>query len=124
MSYRVSIDKTVDMFLTLSGEKGKEYGRVFCRTAAETVSGFLNSREELAAHDSEICYAAACIAFYRYTLKISTESGTLKAGDITVTDCSEKTTASAEKMMREALRAIEPLCKPKRFAFVGTGANK
>lgn len=120
MAYKISIDRVVDAFLELAGEEALSDGRVFCRTAADTVGSWVDPKKELAPHDGEISYAAACIAFYRYTLKSSGGADTVKAGDITVTDGSQKTVGYAERLMEDAVHAVSPLLKPRRFAFVGT----
>lgn len=120
MEYKVSIDRVVEGFEQLVGKVTSADGRLFCRTAAETVNSWLDPKKEPAAHSTELCYAAATIAFYRFTLKSSGENDSIKAGDITVTDNSEKTVSFAEKLMKDAIKAIEPYLKPKRFAFIGT----
>ncbi len=120
MEYKVSIDKVVEGFKALAGEKASDEGSIFCRTAAETVNSWLDPKRELLAHNTEICYAAATVAFYRFTLKNSGENDSIKAGDITVTDNSEKSVGFAEALMKDAVKAIEPYLKPKRFAFIGT----
>ena len=124
MDYKISIDTVVDMFLSLAGDGSLHDGRVFCRTAADTVESWLDQKKELTSHDREICYAAAGIAFYRYTLKTSCGADTVKAGDITVTDGSEKTVAYAKTLMQDAINAVTPLLKPRRFAFMGTEVEK
>jgi hypothetical protein len=120
MEYEVSIDKVVEGFKNLVGEKTATDGYIFCRTAANTVNSWLDLKKELSSHDEEISYAAATIAYYRFTLKNSGENDSIKAGDITVTDNSEKSVAFAEKLMKDAIKSIEPYLKPKRFAFIGT----
>lgn len=120
MGYEVSIDKVVEGFKNLAGEGNATDGYIFCRTAANTVNSWLDLKKELSLHDEEISYAAATIAYYRFTLKNSGENDSIKAGDITVTDNSEKSVAFAEKLMKDAIKSIEPYLKPKRFAFIGT----
>ena len=120
MGYEVSIDKVVEGFKALAGEGNATDGYIFCRTAANTVNSWLDLNKELSPHDEEISYAAATIAYYRFTLKNSGENDSIKAGDITVTDNSEKSVAFAEKLMKDAIKSIEPYLKPKRFAFIGT----
>ena len=120
MGYDVSIDKVVEGFKVLAGESNAIDGYIFCRTAANTVNSWLDKHKELSPHDEEISYAAATIAYYRFILKNSGENDSIKAGDITVTDNSEKSVAFAEKLMKDAIKSIEPYLKPKRFAFIGT----
>ena len=120
MEYQVSIDRVVDVFLSLAGKQAAEESRVFCRTAAGTVDSWVDKSKDLCESDNQLCYAAATVAFYRYTLKNSGTAQSVKAGDITVTDQSEKTVAYAKGLMQDALKAVENLFKPKRFAFMKT----
>lgn len=120
MEYKVSIDKVVEGFCELAGDDSAEDGRLFCRTAATTVDSWLDKSRDLCSHDTEICYAASCIAFYRFTLKANGNADTIKAGDITVTDNSEKSVDFAKELMRDAIKSIGPYLKPRRFAFIGT----
>ncbi len=120
MGYEVSIDKVVEGFEQLAGKNTAVDGRIFCRTATETVNNWLDTKKELLSHDTEICYAASTVAFYRFVLKNSGENNSIKAGDITVTDNSEKSVSFAEALMKDAIKSIEPYLKPRRFAFIGT----
>ncbi len=120
MNYKISIDRVVDAFLVLAGDKALSDGRVLCRTSAETLESWLNPNKEYEDFIGSICYAAACMAFYRYTLKASGSTQSIKAGDITVNDVSEKTVGYAKSLMDDAVGAIEHLLKSKRFAFVKT----
>ena len=120
MGYEISIDKVVEGFKVLAGEDNATDGYIFCRTAAGTVNSWLDSRKELSKYGEEISYAAATIAYYRFILKNSGDNDTIKAGDITVTDNSEKSVAFAEKLMKDAIKSIEPYLQSKRFAFIGT----
>ncbi len=120
MEYKVSIDRVVDGFLTLAEDAKPDDGRIFCKVAADTVTSWVDPKKEPNKHDSELCYAASAMAFYRYILKSSGHADTFKAGDITVTDGSEKTVAYAKQLMNDALMRIEPYLKSRRFAFIGT----
>ena len=120
MEYEVSIDKVVEGFCELAGDGKAEEGRIFCRTAATTVDSWLDKSKDLCSHTAEICYAASCIAFYRFTLKENGNADTVKAGDITITDKSEKSVDFAKELMRDAIKSIEPYLKPRQFAFIGT----
>ncbi len=120
MEYQVSIDRVVDAFLSLAGKETADESRVFCRTAAHTVDSWIDRSKDLWRSDGALCYAAATIAFYRYTLKNSGSAQSVKAGDITINDKSEKTVAYAKGLMQDALSAVEHLFKSKRFAFIKT----
>ncbi len=120
MSYEISIDKVIDMFKEIAGEESVIEGKIFCRTAVDLVGTWLKESDELERMGNQICYATACIANYRYTLKNSTNTVDIDAGDITVRDCSESSVKFAEQLMNDAISAIESVLKPKRFAFVST----
>ena len=118
MAYEISIDRVVEMFNELAGETSPESSGLFCKTAAHTVSGWLDNEKELSSNDGIICYAAATIAFYRYTLKSVGTSVDFKAGDITVKEDSSLTVKFAEILMNDAHRDLEPLCRNRRFSFM------
>ena len=120
MEYKISIDRVVDAFLTLAENDAVDQSRVFCRTAADTVDSWIDKTKDLAVADGALCYAAATVAFYRYTLKKSGAAQSVKAGDITINDQPEKTVNYAKGLMQDALAAVEHLFKPKRFAFMKT----
>lgn len=120
METQVNLDLTVDAFVSLAGEDALTDGRVLCRTAAETVESWLDPKKENQITTTSISYAAATIAFYRYTLKSSGNAQSIKAGDITVNDSSEKSVEYAKSLMHDALHSIEHLFLPRQFAFIKT----
>ncbi len=120
MENKISIDRVVDAFLTLAGEDSLSDARVLCYTAAETLGSWLDVSKEIGESEASVNYAAACMAFYRYTLKNAGDGQSIKAGDITVNDGSEKAVSYAKSLMDDALKSVEHLLKPKRFAFVKT----
>lgn len=120
MEHIISIDRVVDRFLALAGEASAAEGRIFCRTAAETVESWVDRSRLTEAYGEGLDYAAATVAFYRFTLKNSGNAQSVKAGDITVTDLSDRSVEFAKSLMQDALKAVEHLFKPKRFAFMKT----
>lgn len=121
MSYQICIDEVVTIFSSIAGDSQKANGRIFCRSAIDAVGEMLDEKKDLNGNSYQICYAAACLAFYRFVLHRNTEAIDIKAGDITVNDCSDNVSLHAEKMLKDALSAISHLLKPKRFAFIKTG---
>lgn len=119
MDYEISIDKVVEMFSALAGDGSEEKGAVFCRSAALAVTDWLDPKKDLWAHDYGICYAAASMAYYRFTLNV-TASTDMKAGDITLRENGEERVAYAERLLKEAMSDISPLLRSKRFAFMKT----
>ena len=118
MIYEISIDRVVDMFSTLAGDVPTAEGSLFCRSAAETISGWLDNSKKLAENDYKISYAAAVMAYYRYCLKSTGDSVDFKAGDITVREHRKEKLVLAEQLLKDALGAIEILFYNKRFAFM------
>lgn len=118
MEYEISIDRVVEMFSVLTGNEDASSGSIFCRSAAAMVSDWLNPEKDLQSKDFQICYAAATTAFYRYCLQSVGGSTDIKAGDISVKDNSSERLSFAERLMHDALHDIEPICHPKRFAFI------
>lgn len=118
MSYEISIDRVVEMFGTLAGETDVSEGWLFCRSAVSTLTEWLDGSKALADNDFSICYAAAATAFYRYSLKSVKDDTDIKAGDITIKETPSSKLSFAETLMCDSLNAIEPLLKPRRFAFM------
>lgn len=117
--YRISADKVIKIYEALSDEEtvGADGGE-FCRTSAAVVQRWLADAAAAAPFDDMLCYAAACMANYRRVLKSSVTASDLKAGDISIIDCSQKAVAYAKALYDDALSDVEFLLKPKRFAFV------
>lgn len=120
MEKTISIDRVVDAFLVLAGESALAEGRVLCSTATETLESWLDRSKDVASGQGSLNYAAACMAFYRYTLKNAGDATNIKAGDITVRDDSKNTVGYAKSLMDDAIKSVEHLLKCKRFAFVKT----
>lgn len=119
MKYDISTDKVVAMYETLAGKNfNLSEGQLFCATACGVISGWIDTSKVDPACADQICYAAACMANYRRVLKASEAASDLKAGDISVKDCSEKSIAVAKKLYDDAVEAISFMLKPKRFAFL------
>lgn len=102
----------------MSGSSDAAVNAVFCRSSVNVLQSLLDRRKELFESNQSICYAAACMANYRYVLKKMTEeTADVRAGDVTVNAHSEKAVGYAEKLMNDALSSIGHLLKSKRFVF-------
>lgn len=118
MDYRISLDGVITEFSVLSDVSDASVSATFCRSSVNVLQSLLDKRRELAENDRSICYAAACMANYRYTLKkMSAENSDVRAGDVTVYNRSEKTVEYAERLMTDAMKSIGHLLKSKRFVF-------
>ena len=118
MSYEISTDRVVEMFSTLAGDATMHESALFCRSAVETVSDWLDRSLDLSKSDYKICYAAAVLAYYRYCLKSTGNAVDFKAGDITVRERGDENIKLAEQLLKDAMEAIEGLLCNRRFAFL------
>ena len=90
----------------------------YCETAAAVISE--NMKTGADASDIRLVTAAATLAYNRYlTAKNATdcEIGSLRAGDITITSDSTKTTEAVHQMMTAALVDAAPLLRDTHFLF-------
>ena len=78
-------------------------------------------RSDADANDIRIQEAAACLTYYDYTVRLSSETDdvtSFKAGDITVSKTTSSLTENAEKMKKDALLELTPLMKDTQFVFL------
>ena len=120
MEYKISINKVVDIYKALNHDGNTADGRVFCRTSARVLESWIDKTKVSDENLFEVCYAAAAMANYRRALKESSVSMDFKAGDISVSDKSEKSVEYAKRLYEDAIEAISYLLKSRRFAFVKT----
>ncbi|MBR6531228.1 MAG: hypothetical protein IKT61_01850 [Clostridia bacterium] len=94
-----------------------------CRACLKEIEAML--RPDAEHTDVRIAAAAASLAYYKLMLKRSTtenseEITNFKAGDVSITQTnadSSKLLDRAEKLYRDALGSIIPLCRDNGFAF-------
>jgi hypothetical protein len=118
MQHLIDINGVVKVFKVLSGLDTKdEKFATFCKSAADTISRIIRPDCDIPAEMPRICYAAASLAYYRYTLcdEISGVSG-FKAGDISV-ECGNGGSAAARILYEQALADIGDLLIEKKFTF-------
>ena len=118
MKQAIDINGVIRVFCALSGESGTDdKSAVVCRSAADTICRWLKSDVEYLPEMSRLCYAAGCLAYYRYIL-LDSVSGvqSFKSGDITV-DTGGKNLESAKVILDQAVCDISPLLEERRFAF-------
>ncbi|MBR3588284.1 MAG: hypothetical protein IKL16_01850 [Clostridia bacterium] len=78
-------------------------------------------RDNVNPDDIRIQEAAACLTYYDYTVRLSSEADNVtsfKAGDITVSKTTSSLKEDAEKMKKDALLELTPLMKDTRFVFL------
>ncbi len=110
-------DKIEQMFSLLSGEDGKAYA-LLCRTAAMSILGRIKNGASRERWEEALCYAAACLAFYRYTLARGADNTSVyKAGDVTLQNGPDGARKSAEALLFDALAAADGCLKHSGFCF-------
>ena len=115
------VDKIITTFFDLSGETEADKWRNHCATSAVSIIAMLKPGIDVATDEWKLCYAAACMAFYRYVLSGAAEGITvLKAGDVTVNTSSDNAVTYARSLLEDALMPIGSLLIPKGFAFHAT----
>ena len=118
MQRLIDINGVVKVFKVLSGLDAKDdKSATFCKSAAATISRIINPNCDIPAEMPRICYAAACLAYYRYTLcdEINGVSG-FKAGDISI-DCERGGSEAARILYEQAIGDIGDLLIEKKFTF-------
>ncbi len=110
-------DRIIEIFCSLSGEDDNTAFAPLCSAAADTLLLRVKPTASRSRFEQPLCYAAACLAFYRYTLVQSTDSVfDCKAGDISVKADPAAVRESARELLRDALSAIDG-CLKSCFSF-------
>ena len=109
-------DMTGKFFRDFSGEEDAAWSDLLRICVAE-VEGMLRPGADIEKAGDRLCYAAAALAFYRYSLKNAAADVTrFKAGEVTV--AMGGGVDAAYEMYKEALRAVRAFLKPDDFAFI------
>lgn len=110
-------DKVLRLFCSLSGEEDTALYASLCSAAVDTLLLKVKPSASRLRFEQPLCYAAACLAFYRYTLAQSSDIMTdCKAGDITVRVDPAAARESARELLSDALAALDG-CLKTRFSF-------
>lgn len=110
-------DKIEQMFSFLSGEDGQAHG-LLCKAAAVSILGRVKNGASRERWEEGLCYAAACLALYRYTLARGSDNvAVYKAGDVTLQNKSDVARKSAEALLLDALAAVDGCLKHSGFCF-------
>lgn len=118
MKAHLDINRISEVFSSVIDGASAEDSFVFCGSAAENIADMLKENADTAENMSSLCYAAACLAIYRYKLKEGLNPiPQFKAGDLTLKEGTESIDA-AEKMYNDALSKIGHLLKNSGAAFL------
>lgn len=115
----ISADDVYDVFLTLvSPENIRGADRILplCSSSLENLLKRLKTDADFS--DSRIAYAAACQAYYAYSLSLMTdieENADFKAGDLTVKRKLKETLEIAEKIKENGESTIAELLSDNSF---------
>ena len=101
-----------EVFCTLSGESDATPYSVLCSSAA----GWLLCRVKPSATNEKwqdaLCYAAGCLAYYRYCLSAGGDNVTsYKAGDMTINSDVSHAATAARALLDDALAALSGCIK-------------
>ncbi|MEG1886725.1 MAG: hypothetical protein RR177_01240, partial [Oscillospiraceae bacterium] len=115
----ISLDRNLilEVFASLSECNGAT-ASPFCDSAKLSTERMLRDDCDIYNNMCALCYAAGCMAFYRYTVKTAIEdTPSFKAGDLSITQSTEKNITFARMLLCDALDDVRDLLKAKRFAF-------
>lgn len=113
----LDMDMTGKFFRDFSGEEDLAGWSDLLRICAAETEGMLRPGADMEKAGDRLCYAAAALAFYRYSLKNAAADITrFKAGEVTV--AMGGGVESACEIYKEALRAVREFLNPDDFAFI------
>ena len=114
----IDTNGVLEVFRVLSGlDEFDDRVAVLCRNAGLSVSRMIQPERFTVADMSRVCYAAGCLAYYRYTLLAGESDITgFKAGDVTV-KTENSATAIARELYEGAMNSIRDLFAERSFAF-------
>jgi len=117
MNVTLSAERVGRVFASLSGEEPSEH-EALCVAATNSIRAMLKGGRDYLSREAELIYAAACLAFYRYTLAKQSEgmSG-YKAGDITIKSDILSASKTAKALLDDALAAIADCIYLSGFRF-------
>ncbi len=115
--YTLSTDRIGQVFSSLSGENAADYYD-FCQVAGQNLCARLRRGINFSLRETELIYAAACMAFYRYSLLEKTDGATsYKAGDINVSGDLRTGLLAAKELLMDAIKSISDCIKDDGFCF-------
>lgn len=118
MQHLIDINGVVKVFKSLSGlDATEDKCAMICKSATATISRLIKPDCDVVAEMPRLCYAAGCLAYYRFTLadEINGVTG-FRAGDVSI-DCSNGGSTAAKVLYEQAIHDISDLLIEKRFAF-------
>ncbi len=115
--YTLSTDRIATVFSSLSGENAADYYD-FCFAAGQNLASRLRRGVNLSLRETELIYAAACMAFYRYRLLEHSDGVEgYKAGDINLSNNVAAGVSAAKELLQDAIKAISDCLRDEGFCF-------
>lgn len=110
MNYSLPIDTVLGHFVGLSGVVDSTGYTAHCALSADALMRAVREDADINKNINALCYAAGCMAFYRYTLGSAVGDVTVfKAGDVSIQRMSEKSVEYARMLLENALLSISDL---------------
>ncbi len=116
------VHETFVLFAEVSEEEAEKW-LPLCHWAVASLYGKLRLEVDVVENRSLLCYAAGVMAYYKYVLRNAAKEGAavFAAGDVKVTEHTEKKVAAAKELYEAAMMSISHLME-EEFAFVGVTA--
>lgn len=111
MNTCLNANEVAQVFGALTGGAAAGEAALLCKSAAESICGRLRGGVDIAKNHTALCYAAGCLAAYRYAMKNELDpQPEFKAGDISV-KARPSSLESAKALLDDAIADIRCLFK-------------
>ncbi len=111
MNTCLNANEVAQVFGALTGGAAAGEAALLCKSAAESICGRLSDGADIAKNHAALCYAAGCLAAYRFRIKNELDpQPEFKAGDISVKP-SGTSLEAAKQLLDDALSGIRHLFK-------------
>lgn len=112
------LDRVCAFALALSGESDSTVFSPFCESAVFTLLSRVKPSASREKWEDGLVYAAACLAFYRYTLSRGCDNvAVYKAGDVNIQNKPDGARLSAKELLHDALLSVDGCLKHSAFCF-------
>ncbi len=118
MIMSLPLNRVVEMFSILSGESNNTVFSALCESAISALLARVKPSADPQKWENGLIYAAACLAFYRYTLSRGCDNvAVYKAGDVNIQNRPDGARQSAKELLNDALSAVDGCLKHSAFCF-------
>jgi hypothetical protein len=110
--------KVMEMFCVLCGEEENETGALFVLQAIGVVTANLKDASLLDTYGDGLCYFAACLAYYYFSLsKAGSSVQSFSAGDFSVSSDKGSQIEAAKELLLNAKVSVSALLCDNDFIF-------